>query len=189
LRNGAALPVIAIFLGSASLAQMRQHSTHEHGRTVMNIAVEAHIVSVELIGPMANFAGFEHAPSSDQERQVVTDARAILEQPVRVFQFDSGAGCVAQSVQVDLPDVIDDAGDHEDEHHHDGDEHEDSHDDHLEIAASYTFECANSDRIQRISVAVFELFPSTEVIELSVLGSGGVTTAEMTPDSAELRLR
>ena len=72
------------------------------------------------------------------------------------------------------------------------DEHEDDHDehaDHLEIAASYTLECANPDRITAIRVTLFEHFRSTEILEVNVLSDIGVTAVELTPESAELNLR
>ena len=82
-QSGAVLGLLTCLATSTALAQMRQASSHEHGRSSMNIVLEDRIVAVEVMGPMANFVGFEHAPSSDQEREAVAGARATLEMPTK----------------------------------------------------------------------------------------------------------
>lgn len=178
----------ALFVGYSAAAQIRQEEAHEHGRSVINVAIEGRIVAVEIRGPMANFLGFEHEPSNDQERMELADALARLERPVQFLNFDANAGCSMRSAESML-----ESESHEEEESHDDDDgsHEESHDEeqHLEIAAAYEFECASPERLSTLRVGLFGLFPSTEVIEANVLGPSAATRHELTPQSTELSLR
>ena len=116
----------------------RELGSHEHGSAFLNIAVDEGQVFLELETPWDNLVGFEHAPSTDEQHELVDNALALLNQPEQLFTFNGG-GCVADDIKVengmasgDSHDDHHDEDAHGDEHddHHDEDGHGDKHDDH-----------------------------------------------------------
>ncbi len=112
----------------ASAQTEREHGSHEHGSAFLNIAVDDGQVFLELETPWDNIVGFEHAPSTDEQHELVDNALALLNQPDQLFSFNGG-GCVADAITVENGMA---SGDSHDDHHDEdghGDEH-DKHDDH-----------------------------------------------------------
>ena len=129
-----ALAVAAVSISSSIVAQTeRDLGSHEHGAALLNIAIESNSVVIELETPWNNIVGFEHAPSTDDQKALVEDALAKLNQPADLFKFQSSECSVAEvMVESTLEDEHHD--DHDDEHtegHDDhDDDHKDGHDDH-----------------------------------------------------------
>ena len=65
----------------------RQHGSHVHGIGHMNLAVDGNDVYIELENPSANIVGFEHMPSSDNDRHAVHEAAEKLEDGKSLFIF------------------------------------------------------------------------------------------------------
>ena len=131
--------VTAGFTTLASAQTERELGSHEHGSAFLNIAVDDGQVFLELETPWDNLVGFEHAPSTDEQHELVDNAMALLNQPEQLFSFDGG-GCVADDATVESGMASGD-DDHHDEHahgddhdkdddHHDEDGHGDDHDKH-----------------------------------------------------------
>ena len=118
----------------------RQHDSHAHGIGELNVVVEGDELAIELISPAANIVGFEHAPSNDEQKAAVAQAKETLEQAEMLFVLSERAGCQAEHAHVESEllegheheEHHDDEHAHEDEEHHD-DEHahedEEHHDD------------------------------------------------------------
>ncbi len=119
-------------VGLAAAQTERELGSHEHGAAVLNAAIEDGSVFLELETPWNNLVGFEHEPSTDEQRAVVSDALALLEQPNMLFAFDGGS-CVLSDTHIENSMAMsdDDHDDHDDEHGDDHDDHDDEHgDDH-----------------------------------------------------------
>jgi len=118
-------------VGLAAAQTERELGSHEHGAAVLNAAIEDGSVFLELETPWNNVVGFEHEPSTDEQRAVVSDALALLEQPNMLFAFDGGS-CVLSDKHIENSMAMsddehgDDHDEHDDEH---GDDHDDDHDD------------------------------------------------------------
>ncbi len=137
------LASLAMTLAPSALAQdaMTQLGTHEHGSSELSIAIDpaSGQLLLEMSGPAYNVYGFERAPRSDAELELVNTAHTALLRGDQ-FAFTDAAGCVWVNTEVSGGPVIDghshghdhDAHDHGDEHDH-GEEHDDehhAHDDH-----------------------------------------------------------
>jgi len=111
-------------------AAERQLDAHEHGHSFINIARSGEELLVELITPAANVVGFEHAPKSDSDHEVIDAAAAQLAKGDEVFSI-SGASCTLQdsSIESSLLDADHDE-DHDDHKDADHDDHDEEHDDH-----------------------------------------------------------
>jgi len=126
--TGISCPILA--------ATERDLDSHAHGSATLNIALDGNSVFLELETPWNNLVGFEHAPSTDEQHELVDNALALLNAPTKLFSFDGGScSTVETSVESSLEDGHDDDHDaHHDEDHDEkhsdghGDEHDDHHD-------------------------------------------------------------
>jgi hypothetical protein len=175
----------------------RQHGTHVHGVAALNLVLEGNEVHVELDSPAANIVGFEHAPSSDDDRAALDRAMATLKGGDQLFEFNKDAGCRMQTVKV-TSELLDDesegahADEHEhahkekeghdhDEHAHEGQhEHEGEGETHSDIDAAYHFECGAPDKLTRLSVELFEAFSGMEELKVQYVIESKQGAAELT---------
>jgi len=64
----------------------RDLDSHEHGAAVLNVALDVGAVFMELETPWNNLVGFEHNPSTDEQKAQVAEAMKILvEQPTSMM--------------------------------------------------------------------------------------------------------
>ena len=127
MRLTTTLAVITAGFSTLTIAQTeRELGSHEHGSAFLNIAVDNNAVFIELETPWDNLVGFEHAPGTDEQHQLVDNAMALLNQPEQLFSFDGG-GCVADDATVESSMA---SGDDDHDDHHDEDGHGDDHDKH-----------------------------------------------------------
>jgi len=196
--------VTAGFSTLASAQTERELGSHEHGSAFLNIAVDDGQVFLELESPWDNLVGFEHAPSTDEQHELVDNAIALLNQPEQLFSFDGG-GCVADDATVESGMASGD-DDHHDEHahddnhdkdddHHDEDGHGDDHDKHdedahghddhadegthAEVLATYTFNCSEVNQLSAINVTLLKLWSGFEDLDVQLIGPGGQAAVEL----------
>ena len=98
-----------------------QHDAHQHGRVVLNIALEGQMLFIELDAPGADVVGFENLPATDEQRQLLSAAIHLLERPQKLFSFPGEAECKLQSATVSHHSAVD-------TNHHDNDHDEKGHD-------------------------------------------------------------
>jgi hypothetical protein len=172
----------------AAAEERRELGAHEHGHSVLNIAIEGGSIAMELIAPGADIVGFEHAASTAEQRAAVEQADAVLADPLTLFVLPAAAGCALESAVVAL-----ETEDHEDENEHDADaeEHADVEDhdaegeehgreaSHSEFHAEYAISCASPDHLGSIGFAFFEPFPGAREIEVTVITENGQTRYEV----------
>ncbi len=123
-----AFAVATVSLSTSINAQTeRDLGSHEHGSASLNIAVENNSVFIELDSPWNNLVGFEHDPSTSEQKAMVDDALGQLNQPDQLFSF-IGSECTATETAIESSL----GSDHDDEHHddHDGEDHHDEDKDH-----------------------------------------------------------
>jgi len=127
---------ISTLASTQTIAQTeRELGSHEHGSAFLNIAVDDNQVFLELETPWDNLVGFEHAPSTDEQHELVDNAMALLNKPEQLFSLDGG-GCTVHDAIVesglasgdDHHDEHGDDHDKEEDEHHDDDAHGDDHD-------------------------------------------------------------
>jgi len=104
----------------AAAEDRRELGAHEHGHSVLNIAIEGHRVAMALMAPGADIVGFEHPAATEEQRAAVEQAEAALADPLSLFVLPADAGCTLESATVAL--------EHEEHEHADGDEEHADHD-------------------------------------------------------------
>ncbi|KHT38274.1 zinc uptake protein ZrgA [Vibrio sinaloensis] len=133
--------LIAVAVSHVAIAEegFRQHEAHVHGEVELNIAQDGKELLMEITAPGADVVGFEHAPKNDEQKKILADAVATLNQADSVFTLSAAAGCHVEHVAVthtlgkesdhhDHDEHKHDEHKHDDHHDHDHDEHK--HDDH-----------------------------------------------------------
>jgi hypothetical protein len=142
---------------------MQMQSSHVHGEVILNVVLEDDRLDVEMISPAMNITGFEHAPSTEQERQAVDDAIAKLQQAGNLLALPGTAGCEpgASTVETSL----------KEEHAHHGHDHEPAaeqgHDgDHAEFHVTHAFQCDKPGAIDSLNLTLFSHFPGVEKVRL-----------------------
>lgn len=141
-------PSLLYALAIVALAPANALAQHVHGVIELGVVVEGDTVAVSLNAPLSDVVGFEHAPQSDEQVELVQRAAAVLSDPDAMFGLAAAASCRSSGVSVDGPAYLaadaehTGATSHDDDHHHDEDsdhhdheesgdhDHGDEHDDH-----------------------------------------------------------
>lgn len=132
-----------------------QHDAHVHGTAVLNIVVEDETVLIELETPAMNILGFEHAPKTEEQNNIVKQANEHFKSYLSILSIP-GKQC--KQTDSDLEFAHDS---HEDEHY--SDEQDDSH---SEYHLSYTINCESLDKL-KLDIALFNNFSGFEHVNLN----------------------
>ncbi|WPL17054.1 hypothetical protein Thiowin_02040 [Thiorhodovibrio winogradskyi] len=171
-------------------AEYRQHGAHLHGIAALNLALEGKEVQIELHGPAANILGFEHLPSSPDQRATLDQAVAALKDGEGLFSFNDAAGCHLERATV-ISELLEEAHEHGHEHEH-GNEHGHEHDHgydhahgedgetHADMGAVYQFACETPNQLTQLTVALFEAFTGMEKIQVQYIIESQQGAAELT---------
>ncbi|MFJ4067126.1 DUF2796 domain-containing protein [Pseudomonas sp. NPDC089996] len=152
---------------------------HEHGVAKLNAVLDGNTLELELDSPAMNLVGFEHVASSEADKAKVASVRQQLEQPLKLFNLASAAGCKEDQQELESP-LFGDAAKTDD----DGDEHEKDHV-HSDINAHYQLTCAAPDKLAQIDLAPFyKAFPATQKINVQLIGPNGQKGVESSPAKA-----
>lgn len=171
LRQGATLLALS-GLPAAVLAA----GAHQHGVAMLDIAVEARRIVVQLDTPLDNLVGFERAPRTDAERKRVDEAIARLKDGGRLFGFDPAAGCKLAGSSLDSP--VLGLG---------GPGGAPARGGHAELQASWEFTCNDATQAAYVDVGLFAFAPLQRVQVQLVLPKAQAKRELKRPD-ARLRL-
>ncbi|MCP2019106.1 DUF2796 domain-containing protein [Pseudomonas laurylsulfatiphila] len=184
------LPFAMLPLAVVQAADEHDHEhgslgAHEHGVGRLNAALDGKTLALELQSPAMNLVGFEHVATSDADKAKIVAARALLEQPLALFNLPKAAGCVVENQELESP-LFGDTPDADDDHDEDAkDEH---HHDHSEIHAHYQFTCATPDALKTLDLAnMFNAFPATQKIQVQLIGPSGQQGVDVTAKAAALK--
>lgn len=187
------LSAVAALAAGAAMAQTKSLDAHVHGQAELSFAAEKDEIYVELRSPLANFAGFEHAPETAEQKRAYDAAIETLRGGD--FLFFQGGACTLSNVTLEtleFEDREEQDGGHNEEDHHEDDAHDDPHDHqsghgHASIEASYRYGCGRLDQLEEIRVGLFDRFEGMR--EIAVVYLGDTTRAEtLSPGRNILRL-
>ncbi|MGO9460686.1 MAG: DUF2796 domain-containing protein [Rhodomicrobium sp.] len=179
----------------ASAEEHRQLGAHVHGHGRLNIAIEGKKLSIELEVPGADIVGFEHEPSTPEQRAAIPEAKAKLANALALFGPEPKAGCELDSVKISV-----EAGHHEDEHEHEHEHeahdgaagHEDHEDEaghqHSEFHAEYTLTCSSPSRLTSMTFDYFNAFAGAQELDVTVIAPKGQSSFEVKRDKPSLDL-
>jgi Protein of unknown function (DUF2796) len=168
--------------------------THVHGQASLFIVLEAKKLLVELESPAMNLLGFEHAPHTEEQRQLVKNIQQQLVSVGQLLSFDGGQ-CQLLTADVEMAAMENDheESDHDVDHEHHNEkthgEHEDAEAQHSDIEAKYVFNCQQPATLMAIDVTLFNQFHGVEELTTQwVVRSfqGGKT---LNPESSRIELQ
>jgi Protein of unknown function (DUF2796) len=163
-----------------SAEEHRQLGAHVHGHGRLNIAIEGKKISMELEVPGADIVGFEHEPSTPDQKGAIAEGRAKLADAIALFSPSADAGCELEHVKVSLE------AEHEvhgKEPAEKGGEHH-----HSEFHADYTLQCGSLSRLSSMTFDYFKSFPGAQELDVTVIGPKGQSSFEVTREKPGLDL-
>ncbi len=193
---GIAASLVSLCVAQAlAEGEKRELGAHEHGHSVLNIAIEGDRIEMEMIAPGADIVGFEHAAESSEDMAAVEQAKATLGNPLSLFAFSADAGCSVESASVEI-EGEEHHEDHaeeahaEDEHHEEGEHAEADHEEHEgeashnEFHAAYASTCSAPDALDGINFAAFfDSFAGAKEIDVTVISEKGQSSYEVERDA------
>ena len=173
----------AASLPSAAHAQ-HTHGAHEHGAAELTVALDGQALVIELISPLDNLVGFEHAPANDTQRAALAEAGRLLSDAEAMFALPVAAACRFEHADIESPwpmaAMAPAAGQAGHAHPTRGD--------HEEAVVTYRYTCAQPAALQRIDVRAFARFPRLREIRVEHATARGQGAAVLTPAAAALAL-
>jgi len=179
----AAASAFAAFQASAQ-EEHRQLGAHVHGHGHLNIAVEGKTVSMELEVPGADIVGFEHEPSTPDQRSAIDEARAKLANGLALFVPAEKAGCELNQVKVTMKaEEEEEHGDHPADAKEEGEHH------HSEFHAEYAMQCSSLSRLTSMTFDYFNAFAGAQELTVTVITPKGQSSFEVKRDQPSLDLK
>lgn len=171
-------------LGAAQTGGFVQEDPHEHGAASLEIVLEGDALNIEFVSPAVNLVGFEYAPATPEEEQVVEDALAQLEGGAALFAPAEAASCELSSQEAER-EVTSEDGHSEGEAHSEEEGSGDEGAVHSEFHATYTFTCTQPDRLDSVNLRqLFALYPGIEDLDVQYVLPSGQGAAELSPTSS-----
>lgn len=186
--------MICTALPAFSEDQHRQLGPHQHGHGKLNIAIENNRMSMELEVPGADIVGFEHEPSTPEQKAAIEKAKAKLANGLSIFKLPSSAECKLENAKVAIEAEHEDEHEHEADHdHHDHDakavdEHEEGEHHHSEFHVEYSLACQSISRLTSMTFDYFNEFAGAQELDINVITPKGQSSYEVTRASPRLDL-
>ena len=160
------------------------HGAHEHGAAELTVALDGRELVIELISPLDNLVGFEHAPANDAQRAALAEAGRLLSDADAMFALPVAAACRFEHADIESPwpmaAMAPAAGQAGHAHPTRGD--------HEEAVVTYRYTCAQPAALQRIDVRAFARFPRLRENRVEHATARGQGAAVLTPAAATLAL-
>lgn len=122
-----------------------EHGAHEHGAATLAVAVGTEGLEIMLESPAANIVGFEHAATTDEDKQKLADAVKKLEAGAELFSVNTEAGCTLKSAEV-ISALLGNTAETAGEAHNDMD-------------VTWSFACTQPAELKEVAVKLFAAFP------------------------------
>ena len=194
----------------------RHHEAHVHGQWELFAALDEKALTVNVKGPIVDILGYEYAPKSKQEKDILASVSAKLAEPENIFKLGPNAECnLSEPIAISFPDGFENDGanekddhhghDEHDEHahsdheHHDDEEHAEAdheeHDEHEEnvhdsdIEITYSFACAAPSRLKQIVVTGFDAYPEIKEIEAVFINDTRQLAKHLSHESSTFELK
>jgi Protein of unknown function (DUF2796) len=145
---------------------------HVHGNATLEVEIEAQRVTVEFSSPLDNLVGFEHAPRTDKEKELVSQTMERLRKSEELFVPSAAARCtrIAADVAAPVLDASDKAPKGE----------------HAALTATIEFRCEQPQSLRSLRVMAFDAFPRLKRIDAQVAGAGKQRAGTLTTGNRTL---
>lgn len=185
------------FLAAASLLCMAapvaadeftQHGAHEHGRALLQVALQDNTLQVELVVPALHVLGFEHEPRTQAERQTAATAPARLRDLATPVRLPDAAGCQRQSAR--LVEEEKPSGGHDAHHgHQHGHAHDHGAGEHHDIHVTWTYRCAQPGALTWLEPALLSSLRDVSRLQVDSLLPGAQKSSRVSRANERVALR
>ncbi len=186
-----AVTVAALFWHAHADAQgaRRQHGTHAHGVSRLEVAVDGRELTLRLESPAEDVVGFEHAPRDARQKDAVARATATLKSADKLFQPSAEARCrlLEAAVSNDLePATLPPAAPAAPGAPAKG--AAPAGQDHGEFGLAAKWTCEDASKLRQIDTTIFAAFPRMRRIDAQVATATGQRSQVLSRDKARLGL-
>jgi hypothetical protein len=137
--------LLALSANNLYAEEHEEHGAHEHGAAKLSLAVGAEGIDIMLESPATNIVGFEHAATTNADKQKLADAKKKLEAGADLFAFNAEAGCTLKSAEV-VSALL-------------GNVKTATHDDHSDMDVAWAFTCTAPAELTEVTTKLFAAFP------------------------------
>ena len=155
---------------SEHATEKRQLDSHEHGVSILKIAVEGQNVQMELESPANDIIGFEHAPKNNKQKVAIENALSELQDAAGIFFPSSEANCKI------------------DENSAEFEIEEGRSETHSGFHVIWKMTCSDLKRFTNLETTFFELFPKAKEIEVEIISESGQNAIEWESDMKKIKL-
>ena len=155
-----------ITVSLTSYAQSSSHS-HQHGKGVLEIAIEGKTLSGVLEMPLEALLGFEHAPKTSKEMSAQSKLEKRLGSIDAWFEINSEAQCTPKSPQIKLD--------------------RDAITKHSDLLYTFSYSCSNPSALKEIRLLFFIEYPSVKEVKVEVASPKGQRLIMASPKSPIVR--
>ena len=190
----------AIMIVIGGLVSTNAAAQHVHGVIELGIVVEGSTIAVSLNAPLSDVVGFEHAPETDEQKQSIQQAAAVLSDADAMFGLADAGSCQASDASVDGPAFLTQyigsessaATEHDDDDHDSHESHGSGHhhdeEEHSEVNANYEWSCGDMSMLDSLALPFTSKFASVETIEFQILTPAGARVLKMEGRAASVSL-
>ena len=155
---------------SEHATEKRQLDSHEHGVSILKIAVEGQNVQMELESPANDIIGFEHAPKNNKQKVAIENALSELQDAAGIFFPSSEANCKIDENSAEF-------------------EIEEGHSEtHSGFHVIWKMKCSNPSQFTNLETTFFQLFPKAKEIEVEIISESGQKAMEWESDTKKIKL-
>lgn len=185
MQRSAALLLSALACTAVAVAQAA--SPHVHGHATLEVAVDGNTLTLLFTSPLDSLVGFEQAPRTEKQQELVRRMAQTLRQAERVFVLPAEAQCAAPRIELASPAIparllVGDAAPAKPA--------EKSaparHGEHAELDAQYVWSCQRIEQLKAIDVKLFASFRNLKRIDARVATGTQQRSARLTEKSSRL---
>ncbi|MCB1623250.1 MAG: DUF2796 domain-containing protein [Pseudomonadales bacterium] len=171
----AVLTSLTSFATYAAADEFDQHTAHVHGSVVVNVAIDADRLTIEIDAPAGNVVGFEHAPRSADDRQRLAAAERWLRSGRGAIGVPAAADCRLDSVSLQSPVWRESDGnaDHG----------------HADFEALMKFDCRDASQLRFVDLWLLKRLPNVASATVNIVTASLQTATTATPAATRVSLR
>lgn len=185
MQRSAALLSSALACTVVSVAQAA--APHVHGHATLEVAVDGNTLTLLFTSPLDSLVGFEQAPRTEKQQDVVRRMAQTLRQADRVFGLPAEAQCGVPRVELASPAIpagllAADAAPAKPAEKSPPSRHGE----HAELDAQYVWSCQRIERLKAIDVKLFASFRNLKRIDARVVTGAQQRSARLTEQMSRL---
>lgn len=159
--------LITVSLISIAQKSPHSHQHHQHGKGVLEIAIEGKTLSGRLEMPLEALLGFEHAPKTNKEKSAQSKLETRLGTIEAWFEINSEAQCSPKSTHTKLD--------------------RDAKTKHSDLLYTFSYSCANHGALKEMGLLFFKEYPGVKEVKVELVSSKDQRLIMASPKSPIVR--